>query len=117
MPTLVDAMERQGHLQLEETVRALLLRMSAATIDRRLKTVRGEDLLDKAAQAPSQSHSATGDGQDVCRLGRRATRIHGDRPGDAQRTKGGRKLFIHWSLLMWRQVGPSSLRYRCVSRH
>ena len=42
MPTLVDAMERHGHLKLEETVRGLLLRMSAATIDRRLKIVRGE---------------------------------------------------------------------------
>jgi len=39
MPTLVDAMERHGHLKLEETVRGLLLRMSAATIDRRLKIV------------------------------------------------------------------------------
>ncbi len=42
MPSLVESMARHGHLQLEETVRALLLHMSAATIDRRLKTVRGE---------------------------------------------------------------------------
>ncbi len=44
MPTLVDAMERHGHLKLEETVRGLLLQMSAATIDRRLKMVRGSGL-------------------------------------------------------------------------
>ncbi len=40
MPTLVEAMERHRHLRLEETVRGLLLSMSAATIDRRLKRVR-----------------------------------------------------------------------------
>lgn len=34
MPTLVEAMERHGHLMLEETIRGLLLSMSAATIDR-----------------------------------------------------------------------------------
>lgn len=32
MPTPVDAMERHGHLMLEETVRKLLLSMSPATI-------------------------------------------------------------------------------------
>jgi hypothetical protein len=42
MPTLVEAMERHGHLMLEETIRGLLLSMSAATIDRRLKKVREE---------------------------------------------------------------------------
>ena len=37
---LVDAMERYGHLHLEPTVRDRLLGMSAATMDRLLKTVR-----------------------------------------------------------------------------
>jgi hypothetical protein len=40
IPTLVDAMERHGHLQLDGEVRRLLLAMSAATMDRILKPVR-----------------------------------------------------------------------------
>ena len=37
---LIDAMERHGHLKLDPAVRESLLSMSAATIDRLLKTVR-----------------------------------------------------------------------------
>lgn len=40
-PTLVDAMERHGHLQLAPQVRADLLAMSAATMDRALREARG----------------------------------------------------------------------------
>ncbi len=40
IPTLVDAMERHEHLQLDAEVRRLLLAMSAATMDRILKPVR-----------------------------------------------------------------------------
>jgi hypothetical protein len=40
IPTLVDAMERHGHLQLEPEVRSRLLEMSAATMDRLLKPAR-----------------------------------------------------------------------------
>ena len=40
LPTLVDAMERHGHLDLAEDVRCGLLGMSAATIDRALRGVR-----------------------------------------------------------------------------
>jgi hypothetical protein len=40
IPTLVDAMERHGHLQLEPEVRRRLLSMSAATMDRLLKPAR-----------------------------------------------------------------------------
>src|SRR5713101_4808711 len=39
-PVLVEAMERHGHLQLAPEVRISLLAMSAATIDRTLRTVR-----------------------------------------------------------------------------
>jgi hypothetical protein len=42
MPMLIEAMERHGHLMLDEKVREQLLSVSAATIDRRLRTVRGE---------------------------------------------------------------------------
>jgi hypothetical protein len=40
VPILVDAMERHGHLQLAPEVRAGLLAMSAATIDRALREIR-----------------------------------------------------------------------------
>jgi len=40
VPMLVEAMERHGHLQLATEVRAGLLAMSAATIDRVLRDVR-----------------------------------------------------------------------------
>ena len=40
LPVLLSAMERHGHLKLDEQVRVLLLQMSAATIDRALKSVR-----------------------------------------------------------------------------
>ena len=40
LPILVEAMERHGHLQLEQEVRTKLLAMSAATIDRALRDIR-----------------------------------------------------------------------------
>ena len=40
LPTLIDAMERHGHLQLAPEVRAGLLSISAATIDRALREAR-----------------------------------------------------------------------------
>jgi len=42
VPTLVEAMERHGHLQLTPEVRVGLLSISAATIDRSLRVVRGQ---------------------------------------------------------------------------
>ena len=42
VPILIDSMERAGHLQLAPEVRAGLLGMSAATIDRALTTMKGE---------------------------------------------------------------------------
>ncbi len=41
MPMLIEAMERHGHLELAPEVRAGLLAMSAATIDRALREARG----------------------------------------------------------------------------
>ena len=40
IPTLVNAMERHGHLQLDAEVRLRVLKMSASTMDRLLKPVR-----------------------------------------------------------------------------
>ena len=41
-PTLVDAMERHGHLKLGPEIRAALLAMSTATMDRSLRRIREE---------------------------------------------------------------------------
>src|ERR1019366_1973500 len=40
LPVLIEAMEQHGHLQLAAEIRAALLRVSAATIDRALRRVR-----------------------------------------------------------------------------
>ena len=40
LPLLLDAMEKHGHMKIDESVRSQLLAMSAATIDRRLRTIR-----------------------------------------------------------------------------
>ena len=42
MPTLVEAMERHGHMRLGPQIRAAVLAMSASTIDRSLRQVRGK---------------------------------------------------------------------------
>ena len=48
LPSLVEAMKRHGHLALSEDVRAGVLAMSAATIDRRLRGVRAEPVASTA---------------------------------------------------------------------
>lgn len=40
MPVFIEAMERNGHLDLDEEVKRLLLQMSASTIDRMLRQIR-----------------------------------------------------------------------------
>lgn len=44
LPTLLDSLERHGHLHLTDACRALLLSMSAATADRLLRAARTQDL-------------------------------------------------------------------------
>src|SRR3954470_18159644 len=58
IPTLVVAMERYGHLQLETEVRRLLLAMSAATMDRLLTPVR-QTGKQKTAEVGDQHSSET----------------------------------------------------------
>ena len=53
MPTLVAAMERHGHLQLGPDIRAGLLAMSPATIDRSLRGVRERAGRKRRRRAPS----------------------------------------------------------------
>src|SRR3954452_6784001 len=52
LPILVEAMERHGHVQLAPEVRARLLAMSAATIDRALHDVRGRSGGRRRRRAP-----------------------------------------------------------------
>jgi len=47
LPVLLPALERNGHLKLEAEIRAKILSMSAATIDRQLKTAREATLAKK----------------------------------------------------------------------
>ena len=56
LPTLVEAMERHGHLDLAEDVRSGLLSMSAATIDRALRGVR-EQAAARRRRRPAASSS------------------------------------------------------------
>jgi hypothetical protein len=52
LPVLVEAMERHGHLQLAAEVRAGVLSMSAATIDRVLKEPRGLAVVRRRRRSP-----------------------------------------------------------------
>src|SRR5664279_3607496 len=51
LPVLVDALERHGHLHLEQAVRSLVLSASAATIDRTLAEPRAQQLGRRSARA------------------------------------------------------------------
>jgi len=53
LPILVEAMERHGHLQLEQELRIKLLAMSAATIDRALRDIRQAGTATRRRAAPS----------------------------------------------------------------
>src|SRR5579862_5210252 len=51
LPILLPALERHGHLRLEESIRSKVLAMSAATIDRALRAPRNATRHRKARQA------------------------------------------------------------------
>ncbi len=55
VPILIESMERAGHLQLAPEVRAGLLAMSAATIDRALAAMKGEAGQKKRRRSASSS--------------------------------------------------------------
>jgi hypothetical protein len=59
IPVLVSSMERHGHLQLDPQVRARLLGMSAATMDRLLKAIR-EVSTNGRRRSESPSHGMAG---------------------------------------------------------
>lgn len=54
IPELLKSMERHGHLQLDESVKSLVLSASAATIDRLLRPVR-EQATGKKSVRPKRS--------------------------------------------------------------
>ena len=63
LPVLVEAMERHGHLQLAAEVRAGVLAMSAATIDRLLREVRTDAPPPSGRHATRPAHLNDGLGQ------------------------------------------------------
>ena len=73
MPTLVEAMERHGHMRLGPQIRAAVLAMSASTIDRSLRQVRQTG---ERQEAPSDGCAVVGpqehSGAHVLGLGRPA---------------------------------------------
>jgi hypothetical protein len=90
LPTLVEAMERHGHLMFEETVRGLRLSMSAATIDRRLKKGLRGRLWNQATETSSKSRPSLGSCENIRRLGRAAASNYGNRScGALWREDGG----------------------------
>jgi len=57
LPILVEAMERHGHMQPAADVKASLLAMSAATIDRALQEVRGPTAGQRRRRSPPAAGS------------------------------------------------------------
>lgn len=55
IPVLIPAMERHGHLELDEDIRTRLLKVSAATIDRALTEVRSVSTADKRRRTAHSS--------------------------------------------------------------
>ena len=58
LPDLIAALERHGHLELDELVRERLLTVSAATIDRLLAPVRSRARPRKKRRQPSKAREA-----------------------------------------------------------
>ena len=84
LPVLIEGMERHGHLQLAAEVRAALLRVSAATIDRARRRVR-EQAGGRAAAPPCRALGGAPQcpGPHVQRLARPASRFLRSRSGGA----------------------------------
>ena len=93
LPILVEAMERHGHLQLAPEVRAGLLAMSAATIDRALRTVRGQaGGRTRRRAAPSAAVRRSVPVRTFSDWRGSAARVLRGGPGRAQRPDGERQL-------------------------
>ena len=87
-PTLAEAMERHGHLRLGPEIRAALLAMSAATVDRSLAQGAGAGRRQtSAADGGAVVRAPENPGAHVLGLGRPAAGIRRGRPGRAQRPR------------------------------
>jgi hypothetical protein len=109
MPLLVDAMERHKHLELAPEIRTRLLTMSAATIDRALRTVR------EHAGGPARRRTAPS------LAIRRSIPVRTSRTGTIRRQVLSRQTSLHtvahpqaaalykrWFSLTSRQAGPNA---------
>jgi hypothetical protein len=86
VPTLLEAMEKHGHLQVAAGVRDRLLQMSAATIDRLLTEPRERVIGTRRRDDPTTKHSHS----DVWGLERSRARLYGSRFGGPLRWVDGR---------------------------
>src|SRR4051794_39875222 len=92
-PILVEAMERHGHLQLAPKVRTRLLAMSAATMDRALRSVRAQTGGGtRRRTAPSSGGPSQRSGAHLRGLARSDAGFCRSGPGGAQRPLGERQL-------------------------
>src|SRR5450756_685658 len=73
---LLPSLERHGHLKLDEVIRAKVLAMSAATIDRLLRVAR-QATRGKKRRRVGTRNPPPGAGTDFCGLARTATGQHG----------------------------------------
>ena len=92
MPTLVEAMERHGHLRLGAEIRAAVLAMSAATIDRSLREVREPGKRQEAPSTAAHRRFAAAFRCALSRTGTTAAGVRRGRPGCALRPGGEREL-------------------------
>ncbi|BAB52602.1 hypothetical protein [Mesorhizobium japonicum] len=83
LPILLPALERNGHLKLEEEIRHKILSMSAATIDRLLHA-KAHHTYEKEAKGCARAPAAHQNAH-LCRLERAASRQHGNGPGRSLR--------------------------------
>ena len=69
LPSLMEAMERHGYLQLEDGVRTQPLAMSAATIDRQLRPSGKKPVAGVRGDPPGKPRPQVGSSSHVCGLG------------------------------------------------
>jgi hypothetical protein len=81
IPKLIDAMERHGHLDLDPVIKAKLLQISAATIDRMLANARAHRWTAQTAHGGGFGHPAKHSGAYLRRLARSTPGLLRDRHG------------------------------------
>src|SRR4029077_3369036 len=93
---LVAVLRHFGELVIDEDTAELLVSMSAATIDRRLASERAKyRLKGRVCTKPGIAAQKSDPGAHLGRLGRRAARVRGDRPGRPRRRQPGWAPCVH----------------------